>query len=175
MWFTFIPVYFIYHLLTPKFISNVLITGFFLSAFLLLHADLIKICKNDTFHILPKTNFGVIKGNNHPCVFCKRQITWNKEEFRDTLHGYVSDFASSGPTCIGLSPPFKYAQLGLRQKSRQKVNFDVVIGENYVILWHLENLSSTCSCFYFISVIFDFLIQDPDILECDDHEKKKKV
>lgn len=107
--------------------------------------------------------------------FCKRQITWNKEEFRDTLHGYVSDFASSGPTCIGLSPPFKYAQLGLRQKSRQKVNFDVVIRENYVILWHLENLSSTCSCFYFISVIFDFLIQDPDILECDDHEKKKKV
>lgn len=69
MWFTFIPVYFIYHLLTPKFISNVLITGFFLSAFPLLHTDLIKICKNDTFHILPKTNFGVIKGNNHPCVF----------------------------------------------------------------------------------------------------------
>lgn len=28
---------------------------------------------------------------------------------------------------------------------------------------------------YFISVIFDFLIQDPDILECDDQEKKKKV
>lgn len=47
--------------LTPKFISNVLITGFFLSAFLLLHNNLIQVCKNDTFHILPKTDFGVIK------------------------------------------------------------------------------------------------------------------
>lgn len=84
-------------------------------------------------------------------------MPWNKEKFRDTLHGFVSDFASSGPTCLGLFP-FKYAQLGLRQKSRQKVNFDVVIWANYVILWHLENLSSTCSCFYVISVIFDFLI-----------------
>lgn len=61
MWFTFIPVYFIYHPLTPKFISNVLITGFFLSAFLLQHTNLIQVCKNDTFHILPKTDFGVIK------------------------------------------------------------------------------------------------------------------
>lgn len=157
MWFTFIPVYFIYHPLTPKFISNVLITGFFLSAFLLQHTNFIQVCKNDTFHILPKTDFGVIKWNNHPCVFVN-----------DTCHGIRKSSVILYTGLYRISPrvvqpayacsPFKYAQLGLRQKSRQKVNFDVVIRANYVILWHLENLSSTCSCFYVISVIFDFLI-----------------